>query len=117
MFVGVELGDSPLDAFDGVPGAQACQSRCDANRECAAWNFHVSGTQKSECWRRLGLPATPLHPAPSQPAPPASWTATPPCTPADLGSSSREGTLRARAREGAEPAAAQDVPEVVVIAQ
>ena len=50
MFVGVELGDTPIDAFDGVPHAQACRSRCDANRECAAWNFHVNGTQKSECW-------------------------------------------------------------------
>ena len=50
MFVGLELGDSPLDAFADVPSAQACRSRCDANRECAAWNFHVNGTQKSECW-------------------------------------------------------------------
>ena len=44
------VGDSPLDAFADVPSAQACRSRCDANRECAAWNFHVNGTQKSECW-------------------------------------------------------------------
>ena len=50
MFVGVELGDSPLDAFADVPNAQACRSRCESNRECAAWNFHVNGTQKSECW-------------------------------------------------------------------
>ena len=50
MFVGVELGDSPLDAFADVPSAQACRARCNANRECAAWNFHVNGTQKSECW-------------------------------------------------------------------
>ena len=62
MFAGVELGDTPLDAFDGVPIAQACRARCDANRECAAWNFHVNGTQNSECWRMVDLDGhTSLH--------------------------------------------------------
>ena len=50
MFVGVELGDSPIDAVDGTRSPSACRARCEANRECAAWNFHVNGTQKSECW-------------------------------------------------------------------
>ena len=94
MFAGVELGDSPVDAFDGVPSAQACRSRCDANLECAAWNFHVNGTQKSECY-----------------LPPRReiW--------GGLLERPRAGAARARARAGAEPAAAQDLPEVVVIAQ
>ena len=50
MFVGVELGDSPIDAVDGVLSPSACRTRCEANSDCAAWNFHVNGTQKSECW-------------------------------------------------------------------